>query len=326
MKRYIVKIAVFVCPLLILSGLYVLIDPWCVIWNFGEYPDYKAKNSALNSYLLLTAHDSIPYNSFIVGSSRSWHWPWAEWEKHLDSTAVAFHLDQSSDGIDKALERLQFVYDNVQRVQNVLLIADHHFLSNTTPHEGIQYRNPWQMKRKKDYFAFQMAALRDFLTKEGMTCYFRLGEEYRFVLPAYYDERHEPHFIGKEWAIQCDPEYYYTHLALQHIDAYRFPRRDTIEAVGEPVLREENVRLLNEMHDLFVKGKTDYKIVISPLYDQLKLNPQDKEKLDSIFGEDNVYDFSGINEFTQDSLNYYEASHYRPCLSKRLLDIIYSGQ
>jgi hypothetical protein len=63
---------------------------------------------------------------------------------------------------------------------------------------------------------------------------------------------------------------------------------------------------------------------VSPLYDQLKLNPQDKEKLDSIFGKHNVFDFSGINEFTKDSLNYYEASHYRPHVAKRLLEIIYT--
>jgi hypothetical protein len=325
MKRFILRtIKIIINPIILIFILYVCLDPCHVIWDFGKYPEFEARNAAFKSYKLLTFQDSIPYNSFIVGSSRSLNWPWEEWEKYLDSTAMAFHLDQSADGNYRALERLQYVYANVERVENVLLIVDHEFLQETTPPDVIQYRNPWQMKMKKDYFAFQLAALKHFLSEKGLKEFFRIGEDYRFILPIYTDERREVHCIGREWAIECDPQYYYSNLARQHIDYYKFPLRDSVEHVGEPVLMEENVRLLSEIHQLFVNGNTNYKIVVSPLYDQLKLNPQDKEKLDSIFGKHNVFDFSGINEFTKDSLNYYEASHYRPHVAKRLLEIIYT--
>lgn len=323
MKRFILKIVKCGTPIFLFLCLYVALDPCAVIWNFGQYPDYKANNSAFNSYLLLTAKEPIPYNSFIVGSSRSWNWPWEEWEKRLDSTALAFHLDQSGDGCPGALERLRFVYAHVPEVKNVLLVVDAIFLEQTHEDGGIQYRTPWQMKQKKDYFAFQIAALRFFLSWNGIKSYWQIGEDYKHILPYYYDERHEPHFIGKEQALAQDPENYYAHYAMQHSPIYRFPQRDTIEQVGAPVLRKENIRMLSEIHDLFVQGGTNYKVVVSPVYDQVKLNPRDKAVLDSLFGEKNVYDFSGINEFTQDSLNYYEASHYRPCVSKQLLKIMY---
>ena len=326
MKKLILKTFGFLSPLIGVLLMYIYIDPCHVIWDFGEYPNYKARNAAFNSYKTLTAHDTIPYNSFIVGSSRSLNWPWKEWEKYLDSTAMAFHLDHSGDGNYRALERLQYVYRNVKEVKYVLLIVDHEFLSETSHPEDIQFRNPWQMRPQKDYFAFQWAALKFSFSIEGIQSYFRMGEDYKFILPTYTDERREVYYIGKEWAIKCDPIYYYENLARQHNDYYRFPKRDTIEQIGEPILMEENVRLLSEIHDLFVNGGTDYKVVVSPLYDQLKLNPYDKIKLDSIFGNENVFDFSGINEFTKDSLNYYEASHYRPCVSEQLLKVIYSPQ
>lgn len=324
MKRFILRTIRIISPIILIFSLYVCLDPCHVIWDFGKYPDFKAKNAAFNSYKLLTFQDSIPYNSFIVGSSRSENWPWEEWEKYLDSTAMAFHLNQSADGIYRAHERLQYVYANVEKVENVLLIVDHAFLQETTPLDDIQFRNPWQMKKRNDYFTFQLAALKHFFSKEGLKEYFRLGEDYKFILPSYTDERSEPHYIGKEWAIECNPQYYYSHLARQHTDLYKFPLRDSVEHIGEPVLMEENVRILSEIHQLFIDGNTDYKIVVSPLYDQIKLNQQDKEQLDSIFGKNNVFDFSGINEFTKDSLNYYEASHYRPLVAKRLLEIIYT--
>ena len=48
--------------------------------------------------------------------------------------------------------------------------------------------------------------------------------------------------------------------------------------------------------------------------------------MQEIFGKENVYDFSGINEFTEDYHNYYEAGHYRPLLGNKLLERIYKRQ
>lgn len=43
------------------------------------------------------------------------------------------------------------------------------------------------------------------------------------------------------------------------------------------------------------------------------------EILKDIFGYENVFDFSGINEYTNDIHNYYERGHYRPILGALLL-------
>ncbi|MCX6296671.1 MAG: hypothetical protein NTX97_11510, partial [Bacteroidetes bacterium] len=69
---------------------------------------------------------------------------------------------------------------------------------------------------------------------------------------------------------------------------------------------------------------TQYKIVISPLYNQEKLDPGDLNYLVNLFGGENVFDFSGINFITNDFHNYYETSHYRPFVCDYILNIIYS--
>lgn len=84
------------------------------------------------------------------------------------------------------------------------------------------------------------------------------------------------------------------------------------------------IKLLSEIAKVFQDHHTKYKIIISPEYKQIRLNPADVEQLKEIFGAENVYDFSGINKYTNNIRNYYEGSHYRPCLGRQLLDSVYA--
>ena len=84
--------------------------------------------------------------------------------------------------------------------------------------------------------------------------------------------------------------------------------------------------LLENIHSIFKKHNSDVRIVISPLYNQKKLNEKDLAYLKNLFGTERVFDFSGINKITNDYNNYYEASHYRPHVSRELMEIIYKGK
>ena len=307
-------------PLWISIILYVIIDPWKIIWNYDSYLDIKV-NAGYRSYKLLTAHDSIPYNSFIIGSSRSQQYPVQEWELLLaDTNATGFHLDQSGDCIYGALERLEYVYQHLPEIRHVLLIVDHNFLEGTNPPTGAQFCTPWQMTKSNDFLKFQLSCFRFLFTKNGLELLLDFGEV-KTLLPYYFDERNEPHLVGKEWALTCDPEYYYSHLILQ--DVYKLYPRDSIEEIGAAIITPKCIELLSHMQNLFDINQTEYKVVVSPLFDQVKLNPVDKHILDSIFGGENVFDYSGINAYTKDTLNYYESSHYRPQLAKQVMREVY---
>ena len=40
-------------------------------------------------------------------------------------------------------------------------------------------------------------------------------------------------------------------------------------------------------------------------------------------GAENVFDFSGVSEFTSDYRNYYDDSHYRPNVTREVLNVAY---
>ena len=95
MKRFILKIVLFISPIVAILGLYAYADPLHVIWDYEDYTKTPSVSVAYNSYKMIMQYDSIPFNSFIVGSSRSGFWPWKEWEKHLDSTACTFQFHRT---------------------------------------------------------------------------------------------------------------------------------------------------------------------------------------------------------------------------------------
>jgi hypothetical protein len=88
-------------------------------------------------------------------------------------------------------------------------------------------------------------------------------------------------------------------------------------------LHEPQRRLLASMQSVFVRRGTRVRIVISPLYDQIRLHPDDVATLRALFGADAIADFSGVNRLTADVHNYYENSHYRPAVARQILGSLY---
>ena len=87
----------------------------------------------------------------------------------------------------------------------------------------------------------------------------------------------------------------------------------------------EQLRLLKSIKAVFEKDKTNYEIVISPVYDQQRLNTKDLNQLQEIFGKEYVHDFSGKNSITDNVYNYYETSHYLPSVADTIMKIIYKA-
>jgi hypothetical protein len=91
----------------------------------------------------------------------------------------------------------------------------------------------------------------------------------------------------------------------------------------EPVIKNNQRQMLEEIKKIFTKHHTSYRIVISPQYDQIKFNPEDLRYLENLFGKDFVFDFSGRNILTGTYNNFYDVFHYRPQVSRQIMEIIY---
>jgi hypothetical protein len=95
------------------------------------------------------------------------------------------------------------------------------------------------------------------------------------------------------------------------------------EAEWKCEVSDKEIEQLSVIKNIFLRHKTKYKIIISPIYDQIPLEQEQLDLLCNIFGKENVYNFSGINKFSEPISNYYETSHYRPHVADEIMKIIY---
>jgi len=87
----------------------------------------------------------------------------------------------------------------------------------------------------------------------------------------------------------------------------------------------EHVKMLNDIKDILDKHNTDYRVIICPIYNQLAYNREDLKLTEDVFGKENVFNFTGINKFSEKKSNFYDATHFKKYVGKELLDSVYSS-
>ena len=95
------------------------------------------------------------------------------------------------------------------------------------------------------------------------------------------------------------------------------------ESEPDAVIDADREALLRRIADLTTKSGVDYRIVITPNYDQVAMNDEDLSLIRELFDPSRVYDFSGANAITNEVGNYYEERHFKPYVARRLMMTAY---
>ena len=135
-------------------------------------------------------------------------------------------------------------------------------------------------------------------------------------------EIYRPFNVDKREARILSDKYAY----YKSISKKEFYKRPMSQVFSHALIDYRGIEFLKEIKQIFNANKTDYRIIISPLYDQKKLNKIDLDLIEDIFEKKNIFDFSGKNAWTEDKYNFYESSHYRKKIGKKILDIIYKSK
>jgi hypothetical protein len=332
--RFLLKALLFSLPMLGLTVWYFVDDPFRVLRKYESFypPDNQyviLNRDYVSTELFLKNNPKQHYEAFIFGSSRSLFYRAADWEKHIHTHRI-FHFDASSETLFGIYSKLKYLDEQKIPIHHALIVMDYTTLTKTTDSPGhILTKHP--LTAQKNEINFQIEFLKAFW-------------DMKFLIP-YLDLKISGKFKGymgvalQSWNVEFDE----THNEISHPhtdeqiagnrEAYYqskmnviFYKRDTITRFSPTAIQEEQQKMLREIQGIFLKNRTQLKIVINPLYDQTRLNPKDLQALKSIFGETVVYDFSGINDLTQDVYNYYETSHYRPHVATEIMNRMYAGQ
>lgn len=331
-KYFLKRVGLFLIPFYFILILFVILDPFKIIYKYENYSGafIQLNRDVISSKTFINNSDKYEYNSFIFGSSRTVAFKTWDWKNHLDSSAVPFSFDASNENIYGMFTKIKYLKESKVKIDNALLIicSDATFLS-TSDLDGPLYIKYPQVAHTS-YLNFYLTFISSWFDKLFFIKYsdyklFKTQREFSndIIEPRNieYDSIYNNFSIPKfDEELNINPNLYYASLLNQDL----FYIKKISPMIEKSQIDDKAIIYLQEIARIFNENYTNYKLVISPLYNTPKFNYKDYETLINIFGSENVFDFSGKNKITSDYTNYYERSHYRPKVGKQILEIIYS--
>lgn len=307
---------------------YYFADPFKVIHQCNDYsyPKTIPNRDFISTQSYLDKHVANKYNSFIFGSSRTLGFRVNSWKRYLDSSANPFVFDASSESLAGIHQKIKYLDSMNVDIRNVLILLcrDCSFLNTINETRHLIIKHP-EISRKSNW-RFQLSFLSAYFDNKFLARYlvYKITGKYKPWMRGYIEYRdikydsvnNELTIVDQENEIIKDENLYYE--KRQNIFYDR--KAERIDSVA--IIDEVNRNYLVEIKNILEKRKANYKIILSPLYEQKKFNPADKKLLSSVFGQ-RLYDFTGKNKFTDNCRNFYEASHFRPLVGDSLLALVY---
>ncbi len=333
MKRFIKQFIGFqlflAVPITLLLILYVYFDPFKVIYSYSDYsfPYVISNRDYISTEVFMKNISKYKYDSFIFGSSRTLAYRPSEWSKYLDEKAKPFMFDASGESIYGIYTKLKYLDLADVKINNALIIIDNDCsFSQSENHKGHLFiKHP--ITSKESNLDFHIQFIKAYFSPNFILKYYSylILKEYKPFMVGIIENRkiafdtitNEIHIIDQETEISQKPTEYY----LKRINIFYERKGEQIDSMQR--INSKQLIMLNEIKRILQKNNTNYKVVISPLYNQTKFSNPDMSILKNIFDK-NLFDFSGKNKYTNSKTNYYETSHYRPVVGDSILNIIYN--
>lgn len=328
MKEFVRTLTLFfAAPLFLVAvvvGLYFKTD---VYQDFGPYQNYSWKyyfqqldDLSTKKYLL----SDKKYNSFIFGSSRTVGVYGCYLQTKLPDSRF-FHYGSWSEPIGAIYQKLKFLDSTGVDIRNVVLYID---TDNTFHQDGASFSQHFifsgeseTMYRLKHMKTFLLAKDPDYMKilmgidvhgeifpnwKSDVTtndCQHKCSSE---VISSY-GFRNQSHQDSAKIDSLIKVDFLYSRKTAQQYSANQISGIEEIK--------------LAAISNILKKHHTNFYVVITPLYDQIRFSSRDMQILNQYFGN-RVFDFSGINSFTSNPYNFPDRKHFLPVISKTMLDSV----
>jgi hypothetical protein len=314
-------------PYVLVVIIYFILDPFLVLRNYENYYAQKSPLRNIDHISVQTYRmnrEKEKYDSFIFGSSKSQAFKAVEWKKYLNN-AKAFHFSANAESVFGIYGKVKFIDSMHDTIRNALLVVDHETFELTENNKGVLFINdPLITNESRFYFhaEFIKAWFQNLFFFKYI--YFLItGSHLPFtshvldLRPVIYNPvTNDVYYKHYDDAIAADSVKYFSDPV--------FRNRIRKSVFTKETINDKGMAQLKFIAAVFRKDHTNYKIVISPSFNRELYNRADLKKLQLIFKKENIYDFSGVNGFTDFAYNYYDNEHYRPFVADSILKIIYS--
>jgi hypothetical protein len=331
LKYFFKKVLLFCSPFLVIILVYIISDPFKILYKYDNYYSYEnyfiyKNRDFVSTEMYLKNHRKYKYDSFIFGSSTCLFFQPSVWRKYISTSNNIFSFDASGENMVGIWSKIKFVHKNDDSIKNTLLVFD-------TDNTFAKFRNEGHifMKHYKVYpsskYKFHYKSLLSFLNLKFLVgfVHYKLSHHFYSYMNNLFDDRYyyfdlvtnELYFEGPLNELKTDSLKYYK----KRINIFYHRINEPVEIHSQ--ITESHIQMLREIKEIFNEDSTNYRIVITPMYDQISFNRDDLKVLQNIFGEKNIFDFSGINNYTVKESNYYDPYHFKQYVGVDILRLIY---
>jgi hypothetical protein len=332
MKQFLKKLfgflSIALLPLLILLAGYIYYDPFKILRAYKDYsyPYVIPNRDYVSTEVFLKNEKKQDYNSFIFGSSRTIAFPPATWKKYLHDTDRVYLFDASGEAIYGIYTKLKFLDEQNVKIDNALLLfcRDAIFRYTENFDEHLTIKHP--AVSGESWLLFHYVFFKAYLNSKFLASFYNytFTKKFKPYMTGFIEERkifcdtvsNGLRILNQEKEIAQDPAGYYQ----RRNNLFYTRKGEAADSVNR--INEKSLFMLNEIKRILLKHRTNYKIVLSPIYDEVKFHPEDLIILRNIFGN-NLYDFTGDNNVTRSKYNWYEDKHFRPFIGDSLLNLMY---
>lgn len=325
-RTFLLKCSFIILPLLLLSIYYYLTDPFKVIHRYEKYdqPGFVLNSNVVGWNTYLNNKDTVNFNSFILGNSCTMAFKCTEWEKYLDNDDRAIRLFGPAESLTAMYYKLRALDEAGADIKNLLLILDYSVFNQTVHRYNVVHILPPDISGDSD-FDFQACFIKTFLTPKFFISYldYNLFHKYRRYMHGVINP-----YKSTLNGINCD---FYNPLELEiekkkeqywidHLNNFK-----TKKALGIELSQIISITAKGTLEDIAAicnRHNTNIKVIITPNFYRQKLNKEDVNILESIFGAEHVWDFSKDDAYSE-KVYFYEKTHFRPLLGEVLMKKIY---
>ena len=333
MKRFVLLTLLALSPVLLLVAFYVARDPFHVVkpykgqvYNPGDTISLTVNwgHVTVESYKYFDPQGQ--FDSFIFGSSLSGYYRIKDWAPHLPADAHPFHFNASRETLYGILNKLHWLTDRGVKIKNALIIMEDEMLMRRPLDSDVLFVQHPSTAREVSWWKFHQLYFNAFRRPEIVAYLLCPGPMTQRVLEEGYattdiTNRIEPinegYYAWADSVIAVNPSEFFT---PEHVKTYSLPLK---EMPCQEKINSTVSILLSEIQRVLEQQGTDYHIIIPPHYGYEAINSSDLFKLERIFGQSRVHDYSHDPELGSDLHYYYDDGHLIAQECARLIDSAY---
>jgi len=145
MKRFLKNIFIFCIPVLLYIVGVLSLDIFKIFRDYDNYYDNDIttlNRTYVSTKIYLKHKDSINYNSFVFGSSRSQAFKTSKWKEYLPKDIIPFHYDAHSEDLYGIFKKIEFLDHQNSKIKHALIVIDRSTLAGTEKRDKHLLINP----------------------------------------------------------------------------------------------------------------------------------------------------------------------------------------